>query len=216
MAVLRRLDGVQFAINPYRTTVEFHQILQLNQSIKELTQTHGQYVRLFKKADNQFTAVLSQDPGFLLGESVWQHFECPDNLVYCESMPENAQAILVIVSAGKIVFDNVIALSQIDAELKQHIIDAEKYAVYIYGDVPIGMGNNNYEFIFKENQITSFNHLTEPLFIHLPINEHVQLLPLQLALKEHHLGKSSALEKASIFVIIAVAFSSWYAMFYLH
>lgn len=216
MAVLRRLDGVQFAINPYRTTIEFQNGAQLTKTIKTLTLSHGQNIRLFKTSDNHVDAVMSLDPGFLLGESVWQHFECPQNLIYCELMPENMKALLVIVTEGKVAFDNLIAVEQIVIELPQHIDITEKYAIYTYGDVPIAVGNDKKSFNFKDNNIASFNHLSEPLFIHLPVNDQLQLMSMQSALTEHHFTESSIISRVGLLLLIIMAFSSWYATFYLH
>lgn len=215
MTVLRRVDGVQFVINPYRTILELEHVSQLQNVVKQLTQSHGQYIRLIKKSDNRLTAVLSADPGFLLGEAIWQHFQNPDNLVYCEVLSETSQAILVIVTQGTIVFDNVIEISQVISELKNHINNAEKYAVYTFGDVPINVGKADKSFNFNDKQIVLFNHLAESLYIHLTISEQFQLLPVRLALQEHQIGKSSALKILSIVLFMAIAISSWYLINYL-
>lgn len=215
MTVLRRVDGVQFVINPYRTTLDLEHPSQLYNVLKQLAQSHGQYIRLIKKTDNGLTAILASDPGFLLGDAVWQHFQCPDNLVYCEVLPENSQAILVIVTQGQIVFDNVIDLSQVVSELTHHIKSSEKYAVYTYGNVPIAIGKVDKSFNFNDKQIIVFNHLPESLYIHLSISEQFQLLPIRLAFKEHQIGKSSVLKIMSIVLFMTIAISSWYLINYL-
>lgn len=215
MTILRRMDGVQFALQPYRTTLNTHHVTPLKTEIAQLAQAHGGFVRLFNKYNDQLVGVFSADPGFLLGENVWHHFECPEYLVYCEELVGKNQALLVVVNSGIVILDSVFELVDITDVLTPLVSEGAKYTVYTYGNVPITSDNSTNAFRFTEKNLALFNHLTEPLFTSLHVSDQFQLLPLSLALDEHRLNKSYTLEIIIIVLLIIVAFSSWLLMSYL-
>lgn len=215
MAILRRVDGVQFAVQPYRAVLDVKKSVLLNQEVHLLAQDHGNFVRLFRISHEHYSAVFSQDPGFLLGETVWQHFDRPDNLIYCELMDDKIHALLVVINADGVVVDNKFELVNIIAELNSLILENTKYAVFTYGKVPITSSNDEKAYKFHEQNILSFNHLAEPLFTSLHVTDQFQLLPLHLALKEHHLNKSYNLPIIFTILLIIIAVSAWLLLSYI-
>lgn len=215
MTVLRRIDGVQFAVQPYRTTFNTNHATNLKNDVAQLAQSHGGFVRLFNKPSDQLVSVFSADPGFLLGENIWQHFECPEYLVYCEELEGKNQALLVVVNSDIVILDGVFALDEIVKELTPLISDGAKYTVYTYGNVPTSSDNSKDTFSFNEKNLVSFSHLAEPVFTSLHVANQFQLLPLSLALNEHRLSKSYSLEIIIFVLLIIMAFSSWLLMSYL-
>jgi hypothetical protein len=213
MAILRRVDGVQFAIQPYRTVLDLKKKSLIKNEVLNLALEHGNYVRLYRSKHKQYAAIFSWDPGFLLGETIWQHFQCPDNLVYCELMGEN-QALLVIVKTGKVIVDRQLDVANIVKEITPLISEDAKFAVYTYGKVPISSGNAENAFIFHENNLVSFNHLSEPLFRSLHVSQQYQLLPLSLALKEYRLNNSYKLSMTIMALLIIMSIITWLLLSY--
>jgi hypothetical protein len=209
------MDGVQFVLQPYRTTLNAHHATPLKTEIAQLAQAHGGFVRLFNKSDNQLIGVFSADPGFLLGENVWLHFECPEYLVYAEELEGKNQALLVVVNSGIVILDSVFELVDITDVLTPLLSEGAKYTVYTYGNVQITSDNNTDVFGFTEKNLALFKQLDEPLFTSLHVTNQFQLLPLSLALDEHRLNKSYTLEIIIFVLLIIVAFSSWLLMSYL-
>lgn len=214
MAILRRMDGVQFSAQPYRSVLESKKSSLLNQEVRFLAQEHGNFVKLLRVANNQYSAIFSQDPGFLFGETVWQHFERPDNLVYCELF-DKTQALLVVVNAGKVVIDGKFELANIVAQLNAVISETSKYKVFTSGKVPITSNSAENAYHFHDQNLMSYNHLPEPLFNTLHITEQYQLLPLQLALKEHRLDQSFKLPVIFTTILIIIAVSAWLLISYI-
>jgi hypothetical protein len=211
MPILRREDGVQFAIQPYRETLSVKNTSLLKKEIHYLAQSHGAYVRLFKQPAGQYESVFSHEPGYLLGETVWHYYHCPRDLVYCEALPNSEYAILVIVHAGKVYLDAKMTKANIAEELTTLTSGDAKYDIFIYGNVPITQTVGEPGFVFAKNKIESFIQLQEPLYPRLPVSQALQLLPLDFALEEYYLGKPRHLLLAILaLLILCVLGLAWY------
>lgn len=193
MPILRREDGLQFIVHPYREVLRKARTGILKKRIRMLAKEHGSNLRVFKTFDDKIEIVLSRDAGFLLGESIWIYLNKPNNLIYCESLFERNHALMVVVRNGIVLVDAKIPYSAVVDELASlGGITNEKYDIYTYGDVPLGKTKEfgaDY-FVFEEKDIASFTILEEPLMAKLPVYETVQLQPLELALSSPYLGKS--------------------------
>lgn len=189
MPILKRDDGIQFAIHAYRELLEPHKISVLRNEIRMLAQNHGEYVRLFKQPAGQIEAVFSRDPGFLLGEAIWQHFNKPSDLIYCEALPEGHFAIVVVVRGGSVYLDTKIPYSNIPDEFASLITGSNRYDIYIYGDVPVSQAKERGKFSFEPAQVKSFTRLEQSVFKNLVVDENLQLQPLEFALSAQKIGK---------------------------
>ena len=114
MAYLTREDGEHFVIPSYREVLSAKQKSVLKKDILLLSQSYGEYITLQRKSPVQYEVAFSPDTGYLLGETVWQHFKRPADLIYCEAIPGTTEAILVIVKAGSVYLTlNPVALSHL-------------------------------------------------------------------------------------------------------
>lgn len=190
MPILKRADGIQFVIHAYRELLQPAKASLLRSEIRMLAQNHGEYVRLFKLSSGEIEAVFSRDPGFLLGEAVWQYFGKPADLIYCEALSEINVAALVIVRSGSVYVDSKISFANIQDELASIVMGDNQYAVYLYGDVPISQSKQRGKFVIDATQMTSFTLLEKPLFPVLPVNEDLQLQPLEFALRSDVIGRA--------------------------
>jgi hypothetical protein len=220
MPILLREDGVQFATQAYRETLtSINKTASLRKSIYALSQMHGHYVRLLQLNDDQFEIIFSQEPGYLLGETIWHFYHRPDDMIYCEALPEGEEALLVIVNSGKVLFDGKLPIANIIEQLTRLTKADAHYDVYIYGNLPIAQAENKPGFVFDKKIIESFNQLTEPLFPKLPVTESLQLFPLDAALKEYHLGQPRYVSLIGVVLLALIAASIsgylWYTKDYL-
>lgn len=206
MSVIRREDDSVFVLQPYRESLGLRGSSLLKKEIRHLANMHGDNVRLFHYADrlSQYEAVFSRESGYLLGESIWQYFKKPQELIYCEVLGNTQQALLVIVRDGQIYLDNKIAIDDLAKELTALTSEEVRYVVYVCGQVSLGLA---------ENKIASFTQLDESVFAQLPLSDAAKLLPLERALDEFRLGKkqeSSRLILVAAIILAGLSFWVYY------
>ncbi|MDF2867981.1 MAG: hypothetical protein K0S11_1451 [Gammaproteobacteria bacterium] len=202
MAVIRREDGVQFVVQSYRELLTQKNPALLKNEIRFIGKTNGDYARLFKQRENQYEAVFSRDPGYLLGETVWYYFGKPADLIYCEALPDEQHAVVVIVRSGSIYLDAKLPLAGLQDEFISLATGNNRFAIYTSGDVPLVQNPEEDKFAFEPQLVQAFNVLNEPLFARLPVNDNLKLLSVDQAIKAQHLDKglSPALLIAGILV----------------
>lgn len=202
MAVIRREDGVQFVVQSYRELLTQKNPALLKNEIRFIGKTNGDYARLFKQRENQFEAVFSRDPGYLLGETIWYHFGKPADLIYCEALPDEQHALVVIVRSGSVYLDAKLPLAGLQDEFISLATSNNRFVVYTSGDVPLVQNPEENKFAFEPQLIQAFNVLNEPLFPRLPVNDNLKLLSVDQAIKAQHLDKglSPALMVAGLLV----------------
>lgn len=183
MPVIRRDDGIQFAIQTYRELLSSKSASLLKSEIRLLSQQHGEYVRLFRDTKNSIEAVFSRDPGFLLGESIWYYFGRPSDLIYCEALPDSQQALVVVVKSSTIYLDTKIPYASLIDEFSTLLTGANQYDVHVYGNVPISKEPAPETFVFQPEQVASFHVLERSLLNQLAPDESLELQPLELALR---------------------------------
>lgn len=199
MPVVVRDDGIEFAVYTYRETLSAKSSSLLRQEIQYLQSENGDYGRFFLQIDGDYEAVFSRDKGFLLGESVWEYFEQPDDLIFCEALPDSEDALLVVVRSGRVSLDVKVAKVNLPDEFASLVGSSNKYRIYIHGDVPLAQEASDEAFAFDEDSIESFTLLDEPVFPQLPLYEEYQLLSIPEAIRELNLGTGKP-----IFYVIAI------------
>jgi hypothetical protein len=202
MAVIRREDGVQFAVQSYRELMKQTNPGLLKNELRLISKTNGEFVRLFKQQEDQYEAVFSREPGYLLGETVWYYFGKPANLIYCEALPDGINAILVIVRAGTVYLDAKLPLTGLRDEFLALATGSNRYVIHVYGDIPLAHEPAEDKYAFEPARIQSFNLLAEPLFPVLPAHDNLKLLPLEQAIKIQNIDKS--LSPTVLVAIVAV------------
>lgn len=214
MPILKREDGIQFAIHAYRELLEPAKLSYLKNEIRNLAQSHGEYVRLFQQSHGQIEAVFSRDPGFLLGEAVWQYFGKPSDLVYCEALPDGHYALVVIVRGGSVYLDSKIPFNNIPDEFTSLVAGNIQYDIYVYGNVPISETPEPGNFVFDPINVKSFTQLDKPVFKNLSVDDSLQLQPLEFALRAQKVGKRYNALIILCVVALLLASGIWYHFFY--
>jgi hypothetical protein len=212
MTTLRREDGLQFIIQPYRELFAANEKgAALKRKIRLLAAQRGLNVRIYGH-DSQLEAIFSPDSGFLLGESVWFYLNKPANLIFCEALPERRLALIVVVRNGVIFMDAKVSFTELMDEFASLSTTNDKYDIYTSGEVPLGESGEGGKFVFDKSMVNSFNVLDEPIFNKIPVYENAQLQPLELALTSPYLGKSKVLPIIVGIVVIISLIIGWHIM----
>lgn len=209
MPTINRQDGVKFAINTYREFIERARPAVLRQQLYMLAKNHGEYIRLFPQEGNQYEAVFSRDPGFLLGESVWEYFGKPKNLVFCEQSIEPNYATVVVVRNDRIYLDTRLPFNSIPDEFASLLTGEDRYQINVYGDVPVSEQPAPGCFTFDARFVDVFNVLNAPIIGKLPTNENLQLQPIDQAIRAMRLGRKSKTPLMIVVIVILILLSWW-------
>jgi hypothetical protein len=124
----------------------------LKKELRLLTASYGEYVALQKKSAATYEVALSPDPGYLLGECVWDYFKRPFDMIYCEAIPNTTEAILVIVKSGSVYLDGSFQIDSIPEELLIFKSQTNNnFSVFIHGNVPISQTEEEGKIAFDED-----------------------------------------------------------------
>jgi hypothetical protein len=207
MAFITREDGEHFVIPSYRDVLTAKQKSQLRKDILLLSRSYGEYITLQKQNASQYEVAFSSDVGYLLGESVWHHFNKPQDMIYCEAIPNTADALLVIVKSGSVYLDGSFSLDSIPEELIIFLTQQNNFEIYIYGDVPINEQPEAGKFSFEASSVKSFTVLDKPVFPTLPLLKIYQLQLVDTVLKAQGIGVFPVKPILSLLVLAALAWA---------
>lgn len=212
MAYVSREDGERFIIPSYRDVLVVKKQALLRKEILLLSSDYGGYITLQRKNVDQYEVAFSTEAGYLLGETVWSYFKRPQDLLYCEAIPNTSEAILVIVKSGIVYLDGVFPIDAIIDELLIFHTQKNNFEIYIYGDVPISKTPEDGKFVFDSSSVKSFNVLDKPVFPTLPTVKAFQLQPVNVVLKSKGIG---GLPTKTIILAIAALGFVWVAWSFL-
>lgn len=190
MSILTRKDGVKFAINNYREVLIKKRSSLLIKELKMLAEIHGRFAKFsYKNNAEQISAVFSPEQGYLLGQCVAQHFNYPDNFVYCETLPDSDKAVLVIYHDKQLYLETETLISNIPTELASLLLlnTNNPFDIYLYGQLPVSQTPEQGKFCFEGTLLKSFNILPQPLFPTLTVDPSMELLPFKEALRQLNL-----------------------------
>lgn len=208
MPYITREDGEHFVIPAYRDTLRIKNKNELKNEILGLSDRYGAFITLQKKGlSNQYEIAVSPDTGYLFGESIWNYFKKPVDLIYCEALPNDREALLVIVSNSSVYLDGIFPLESIQEELIALVNQKNQFEIYTYGNVPIVSEPTPEKFNFHPQSVKSFQVLDQPIFPILPRYRAFQFQLVNSVLKNYGIGvlpyKSIF---ASILIISLIAF----------
>ncbi len=209
MSYITREDGVRFIIPSYRDVLVVKKTSLLKREILLLSSNYGEYIALQKKSATQYEIAFSPDPGALLGETVWQYFKRPRDLIYCEVIPNTSEAILVIVKSGSVYLDGSFPIDSIPEELVIFQTQQNQFDIYIYGDVPISQTPTEGKFSFDASSVKSFTILDKPVFPTLPTVKAFQLQLVDVVLKAQGIGVLPLKQITLAVLILGLAWLGW-------
>jgi len=209
MPYITREDGERFVIPSYRDVLSAKKKNLLKREILLLSTSYGEYITLQRKNINQYEVAFSPDPGYLLGESIWHYFKRPQDMIYCEAIPNTTEAILVIVKSGSVYLDGRFPLDSIPEELVIFQTQQNNFEIYIYGDVPISETQEPNKFSFDRTSVKSFTVLDKPVFPTLPLVKTFQLQLVEPVLKAQGIGVFPTKQILAVVVVIGLFWMAW-------
>lgn len=189
MSTLTRDDGTQFVIHAYRELTSLRKKSQVAQKLRKLATQQGQFVHLHRCA-NEYEAVFSPEPGYLLGESIRNYFPKMQNLLFFEAFNGDNQFLFIVIRDGKVFIDSLLSLEEIKIELLPLTVLNTRFHVMMSGRLPEEMTDFKQGFI-PEAIIDAIEYSKEPLLPTLPVSENTRLIPLHQTLKAKRLEKSA-------------------------
>lgn len=171
MTQIIRHDDVEFVVLTYREMLTAAKAGILKREINLLATENGQYVKCFQR-EQGVEAVFSRDSGYLLAESVWDYLGQPDNLIYCEELP-NGNVVLVVIRGGVVFLDTDVNKRNLMAELMGLALGSTAYTIKLFGHLPIGDDSSQFQFPTQNVQIQE--HLESSVFLQLQPNEDYHL-----------------------------------------
>jgi len=209
MPSITREDGVRFIIPSYRDTIVAKKSSLIKKEVLLLSTSYGEYITVQKKGLEQYEIAFSAEPGYLLGECIWQYFKRPVDLIYCEAIPNTAEAILVIVKGGTVYLDGSFPIDSIVEELVVFKTQQNNFEINLYGDLPIGEDENTGLFFFESASVKSFNRLDKPIFPTLPTIKAFQLLPVNAQLEAQGIGVLPIKPILMTILVVGLAWMAW-------
>lgn len=209
MAHITREDGERFVIPSYRDVLSAKKPGLLKREILLLSSNYGEYIALQKKSPTEYEVAFSNEPGALLGETVWNYFKRPRDLIYCEEIPNTNEAILVIVKSGSVYLDGSFPIDTIPDELIVFQTQQNNFEIYLYGNVPISQTEEEGKFTFDASSVKSFSILSNPVFPTLSIAKQFQLQLVDVALKAQGIGVLPVKNIVIILVFIGLIWMGW-------
>ncbi len=209
MPYVTREDGERFIIPSYRDVLSAKKQSLLKQEILALSTNYGAYITLQRKNISQYEVTFSPEPGYLLGETVWHYFKRPIDLIYCEAIPNTAEAILVIVKGGSVYLDGVFPLDSIPEDLIIFKTQQNNFNIYVYGDVPISKTPEEGKFSFDASSVKSFTVLDSSVFAKLPLVRSFQLQLVEAVLKAQGIGVFPVRKVLGVLVIVGLIWMAW-------
>lgn len=205
MAYITREDGERFVVPSYRDVLSGKNKGQLKKDILLLSQSYGEYITMQKKNALQYEIAFSPDAGYLLGETIWQYFKAPDDLIYCETVPGSTDVILTIVKDGSVYLDGSFPYENIQEELVVFLTQETHFEIYTYGEVPISDSPKEGKFSFDPKSVKSYTALDKPIFPLLPLLPNYKLQLVDQVLKQHGIGTFPIIPAIIVVVGIGVA-----------
>lgn len=214
MSVFIRHDGVRFAFYTYRDVLYSTRASVLRQEISDLQRENGDYARFVELGGGEVEVVFSNEPGYLLAESVSHYLGQPDNLIYCEQIADQENAVLIIIKEGVVFLDALLPISLLIDEFFSLTTSTNiHYSIYAYGDIPLGTDTSDEKFSFPKEMVSSLKWLESPLIPRIEVDPAFQLLPIQEAFDELEVAKSNLPKYFTITVLVlAVGFLMYWLL----
>jgi hypothetical protein len=209
MPYITREDGERFIIPSYRDTVSANKDSLLKKEVMLLSTNYGEYIVIQKKSPTEYEVAFSPDQGYLLGESIWNYFKQPFDMIYCEAIPNTTEAILIIVKSGSVYLDGSFQVDSIPEELVIFKTQQNNFSIYTYGDVPISEHPEDGKFSFDSNSVKSFEVLSAPVFPTLPKVKAFQLQLLDAVLKGYGIGSLPIKKIGSVVAVALLAYLAY-------
>ncbi len=210
MPVIKREDGINFAVYTYREVINFKRSNLLKREVAMLAEENGEFARFFPQITGDIEVIFSRDQGYLLGESVWDHFDRANDLVFCEQLSGGETAALVVIRGGSVYLDAEVPLENLVDEFAALTTGSNHYDIYVHGEVPLSELPREDCFCFDAAFVKSFTELEEPVFPQLGADPDYALLPYNEAFAKLPVKRGKGIAGIlAIIAVIVVGYVAW-------
>ncbi len=214
MPIIEREDGIHFAVYTYRELILSKRASLLRQEFALLQKENGNYARFFEQETGDIEVVFAQEQSYLLAETIWFYFDQPNNFIFCEALPDDENAILVVARGGSIFLDSKVPVSGLIDEFISLAGSENAYEIFISGDsIPLAQKSSDEKYAFPPDLVKSFTELDTPVFPLLEPDKDLALLPVNEAFKELSVAKSKMPQIIIGAVIFGLVFFGLYDIF---
>jgi len=206
MAVFVREDGAQFVLDAYRETLRERNVGLLKNEIRLLSQTNGQFAKVAKRRHKLTDVVLSPDPGYLFGETVWRHFARPPRLIFYERLQDNKNSYLVvIVKDGEIYLDACLTAAELREEIAVLKTQRKRYVIHGCDH----LSDTQESITFDGAMVASLSEHQSSILQELPLSHEVRLLPIDKAITNARLHNTHWWLGMGVACVVAAVFLVW-------
>jgi hypothetical protein len=204
-------DAFDFVIASYRILLrKAKPRFELKKELRQLAKEYGRFVVIRQTLEHDYEIIFAKEKGYLLGESVQEHFKSSKNFIFCEQLEETEDCALVIVRGGAVVTGMVVNKNNVPEELTLTLSEEIKYDIYLYGqDIPFTEKAEEGKFSFPPQQINTFNHVSESVLNRLTKSKSLYLLPVDQAIKKSTIGKNPFVPLIVLGVIAVIGYTYW-------
>lgn len=210
MAHLTRADGVTFVVQAYRELFTIQRKSTAAQEIRTVSEQQGAFLSLSRKQRHQIEVAFSQDEGYLLAETVWQHFSRPSHLIFVEALPDREEVVLIVVRDSSIYLDRLISDEALRGELLPLMTGDVPYHIVTSGEVSLSASDDPLRFTFLPRLVAEFEQLDAPLIPKLPTLKMFKLAPLPIALRGQLLSMRFQWVASGVVMLLASAGIVWF------
>ncbi len=170
-----------FAIHPYRTIIQrSHNAKTLKHTIVTLSNRHGPYVNIQAHSRKTMKITCGNKKEYLLGETIWHALGKPTNMIYCEELPYQKLALLIIVHDGHVYLDSKIPIAELTSELLPIRQTNRRYAIFLHGELPINQTSTQEDLTFAPKNVQLCQVLNQSVLCEIrPIAKYQLECPIQ-------------------------------------
>lgn len=183
MPILHQGHVQSFALHPFRTVIDRPACAKtFKETLARLSQYYGDFLHVHQcHESDQYHIACSHEDDLLLGETIWQHLNQPQDLIYCEALPYQKQFLVVIIIDGHVFLDTKIHACHLAEELIPVLDLKQDFQVVLSGSMPRNMLTSPCSLF--QHQVHSIEPITQALS-KKTYSSHYQLRPLQEVLAQ--------------------------------
>lgn len=205
MSILIRNDGAVFLIQVYRDRLRHQKAARMREKLRHLSDQQGRYVQIFADKGGEVEVCLDKQVGFLLGETIINHFAEHASFIYLEQLKTAGKSLVVVVKDRKVQLDTLVDNESIGSELLPFVASDTDYCLFYAGydgQLPIAFAGS---VVDRIGPMLAQAVSLSPLLDALPLNPRLQLVPCEKAIQQSNFSAiSSRIGWATGFIVFAI------------
>lgn len=181
--------------------------------LKQLAESFGPFAYLKKNGDS-IKISLSQEPGYLLAETVLDYLKVKDQpwVVYLEESFVNKAIILVVANKGEVLKDALIPIARIDEILNELAQDNHPYQFYVAESKSSGLDISSFiqSKFGNAKSKCKLNKYPESIFSSLPSSKEYKMLEINKEIRVKKINKINYIFIAFVLTAASLGYFAYY------